>query len=199
MGQRCTSFCFLQAEDGIRDATVTGVQTCCSSDLGPAHHPPAPGAEPGGGRRAAAGGRRARLARAERAGLSMDLNAGSGTEQPPGTTDEASISTGWREPVAPAGARLSHRRRRPSGKPAPLPRELGVSGKLWVGAVAALVVFMVLLFTVPIGDFFDRSEGRFLAWLSGIRTGWLTRRGEVPGRDRSGVAEPHRPVGRDPG
>jgi len=104
----------------------------------------------------------------------MDLNAGSGTEQPPGTTDEASISTGWREPVAPAGARLSHRRRRPSGKPAPLPRELGVSGKLWVGAVAALVVFMVLLFTVPIGDFFDRSEGRFLAWLSGIRTGWLT-------------------------
>src|SRR5438309_3932320 len=26
-------FFFFQAEDGIRDGTVTGVQTCCSSDL----------------------------------------------------------------------------------------------------------------------------------------------------------------------
>src|SRR6478736_4807892 len=26
-------FFFFQAEDGIRDLTVTGVQTCCSSDL----------------------------------------------------------------------------------------------------------------------------------------------------------------------
>src|SRR5438034_9012093 len=28
-------FFFFQAEDGIRDHCVTGVQTCCSSDLGP--------------------------------------------------------------------------------------------------------------------------------------------------------------------
>src|SRR2546427_2075451 len=29
----CISFFFFQAEDGIRDLTVTGVQTVCSSDL----------------------------------------------------------------------------------------------------------------------------------------------------------------------
>src|SRR2546425_8078113 len=28
---------FFQAEDGIRDKLVTGVQTCCSSDLEPIH------------------------------------------------------------------------------------------------------------------------------------------------------------------
>src|SRR2546430_10057652 len=31
-GGTCVCF-FFQAEDGIRDLTVTGVQTCCSSDL----------------------------------------------------------------------------------------------------------------------------------------------------------------------
>src|SRR6266702_605523 len=31
------SFFFFQAEDGIRDGHVTGVQTVCSSDLSPRH------------------------------------------------------------------------------------------------------------------------------------------------------------------
>ena len=80
----------------------------------------------------------------------------------------------WREPVAVPGLRLSRRRRRPSDRPPPLPRELGVSGKLWIAAIVALVAFLIVLFTVPIGASFDRSESRFLVWLSGIRTGWLT-------------------------
>src|SRR2546430_13210392 len=48
MSQLRSAYCdvfFFQAEDGIRDLTVTGVQTLCSSDLPPASRcaqPPAP-------------------------------------------------------------------------------------------------------------------------------------------------------------
>jgi tRNA A-37 threonylcarbamoyl transferase component Bud32 len=79
-----------------------------------------------------------------------------------------------REPTATSGTGLRRRRRRPTGKPPPLPREIGTSGRLWIGAVLLIGVLLILLFTVPIGDAFERGEDRFLAWLSGIRTGWLT-------------------------
>src|SRR5437868_15247332 len=36
IGLVCVVFFFFQAEDGIRDRNVTGVQTWCSSDLAPA-------------------------------------------------------------------------------------------------------------------------------------------------------------------
>jgi tRNA A-37 threonylcarbamoyl transferase component Bud32 len=96
----------------------------------------------------------------------------------PATRTEEEVLPGdharWREPVAAGGVRSTRRRRRPSDKPPPLPHELGASGKLWIAAVVALVAFMVVLFTVPIGTPIERAEGNFLAWLSGIRTGWLT-------------------------
>jgi Lipopolysaccharide kinase (Kdo/WaaP) family len=100
----------------------------------------------------------------------VDVEAGRGVHEP--EVEEGRPR--WREPVALPGLRHTGRRRRPSDKPPPLPRELGMSGKLWVAAIVGLVALLVLLFTVPIGDSFDRVEGRFLAWLSGIRTGWLT-------------------------
>ncbi len=99
--------------------------------------------------------------------MDVDVNAG-GEEILPGDHQR------WREPVAKPGIRTTGRRRRPSDKPPPLPRELGVSGKVWVGVIVALVAFMIVLFTVPIGGSFDRQESKFLAWLAGIRTGWLT-------------------------
>ena len=80
----------------------------------------------------------------------------------------------WRDPVALPGIRSTRRRRRPSGKPPPLPRELGASGKLWIAAIVALIAVMVVIFTVPIGSSIERAEDQFLAWFSGIRTGWLT-------------------------
>jgi tRNA A-37 threonylcarbamoyl transferase component Bud32/membrane-associated phospholipid phosphatase len=80
----------------------------------------------------------------------------------------------WSEPVAVAGLRLGRRRRRPSGKPPPLPREIGVSGKLWIGGLLVIAVFLILVIVLPIGSTLERGEDRFLAWLSGIRTGWLT-------------------------
>jgi len=80
----------------------------------------------------------------------------------------------WREPIALPGLRHTRRRRRPSDKPPPLPRELGLSGHLWTAAIIALAVFLVLLFTLPIGDWFERGENEFLIWMTRFRTGWLT-------------------------
>jgi len=80
----------------------------------------------------------------------------------------------WRDPVALPGVHSTRRRRRPSGKPPPLPRELGASGKIWIAAIIAMFAFLILLFTVPIGSSIERAEDQFLAWLSGVRTGWLT-------------------------
>ena len=125
--------------------------------------------------RAVASGRPAsavagRMAAAAGTGVTMDVDAGTGTDAtPPGDRQR------WREPVALPGLRHTGRRRRPSGKPPPLPRELGVSGKLWVIVhPRAGRVPVVLLFTVPIGPPFERRESQFLIWLSGFRTGWLT-------------------------
>ncbi len=101
----------------------------------------------------------------------MEVDAGT---QAADESGEAGDHLRWRDPVAVPGLRRTSRRRRPSGKPPPLPREYGLSGRLWTVAILALIVFVVLLFTVPIGDWFDHGENRFLIWLSGIRTGWLT-------------------------
>jgi membrane-associated phospholipid phosphatase/tRNA A-37 threonylcarbamoyl transferase component Bud32 len=66
------------------------------------------------------------------------------------------------------------RRRRPSGKPPPLPRELGASGRFWMAAIGSLVVLLILLFTLPIGGWFERTESAFLQWLAGFRADPLT-------------------------
>src|SRR5438094_10623412 len=57
-------FCFFfQAEDGIRDRTVTGVQTCALPiSTGAVRGRPAPRPDPGGARAAGAGGPRPRRA-----------------------------------------------------------------------------------------------------------------------------------------
>ena len=80
----------------------------------------------------------------------------------------------WSEPVAVPGIRHGRRRRRPSGKPPPLPRQLGISGKLWIGGLLLVAVFIVLVLVLPIGSSIERGESRFLVWLSRFRTGWLT-------------------------
>jgi tRNA A-37 threonylcarbamoyl transferase component Bud32 len=107
----------------------------------------------------------------------VDVDAGAGTQagHDAGADDDAlDDHQRWREPVALPGLRHTSRRRRPSDKPPPLPRELGLSGRLWTVAIVALVAFLVLLFTLPIGDWLERSENQFLIWLSGIRTAVLT-------------------------
>lgn len=54
-----------------------------------------------------------------------------------------------RREVEIAGLHLSGRRRRPSGEKAPLPRELGTSGKVWLVGGVAMISLWVSLFAFP--------------------------------------------------
>jgi tRNA A-37 threonylcarbamoyl transferase component Bud32/membrane-associated phospholipid phosphatase len=87
---------------------------------------------------------------------------------------EASMpGDGVRLPVPP-GAR-TRRRRRPSGEPPPLPRQLNRSGKFWLVVAAVAILFCLLL--VPAGGLtlrLDEIEKPILTGLSGLRTRPLT-------------------------
>jgi membrane-associated phospholipid phosphatase/tRNA A-37 threonylcarbamoyl transferase component Bud32 len=74
------------------------------------------------------------------------------------------------------GLHRSKRRRRPTGQPAPLPRELGTAGRFWIGAILVLFLFIIVLIVFSgFGDAFDRRESDFLRWIAERRTGWLNR------------------------
>jgi tRNA A-37 threonylcarbamoyl transferase component Bud32/membrane-associated phospholipid phosphatase len=77
--------------------------------------------------------------------------------------------------IGPRGVIESGRRRRPSGKPPPLPRELGASGKIWIGALVGLVAILFFLIVFQVGGPLERGENAFLRWLAEWRTGGLTR------------------------
>jgi tRNA A-37 threonylcarbamoyl transferase component Bud32/membrane-associated phospholipid phosphatase len=66
-------------------------------------------------------------------------------------------------------------RRRPSGEPPPLPRELGRSGKFWLIMTA---YFLSVLIGVVVfdgfGDVFDRFNTERLLDVAALRTTWLT-------------------------
>jgi membrane-associated phospholipid phosphatase len=65
-------------------------------------------------------------------------------------------------------------RRRPSGEPAPLPREIGRSGRLLV-AFAVLVVITGLFVVVrEVDGVIEQVEGPVVVWFASIRVGWLT-------------------------
>src|SRR5687767_10154930 len=56
------------------------------------------------------------------------------------------------EPPLPAStppkARPGRRRRRPSGEPPPLPRELSTSGRYWLGAAGLVLLLWIVLFSI---------------------------------------------------
>ena len=67
------------------------------------------------------------------------------------------------------------RRRRPSGEPPPLPRNLGVSGRVWVAMAAILVAIVGLVVaSQALASGFDRWNAAALGGVVWIRTGWLT-------------------------
>ena len=74
----------------------------------------------------------------------------------------------------PAAAR-ARRRRRPSGEPPPLPRQLNKSGKFWLMVAGVAVLFCALL--VPSGGLtlrLDEIEGPVLSGLAAVRVDPLT-------------------------
>ncbi len=70
----------------------------------------------------------------------------------------------------------SGKRRRPSGDPPPLPRKLGVSGKVWVALACTLLMILVVIVLSgnTVGFGFDRWNSHILQRFVSIRTGWLT-------------------------
>jgi len=74
----------------------------------------------------------------------------------------------------PAAAR-ARRRRRPSGEPPPLPRQLNKSGKFWLAVAGVAVLFCVLL--IPSGGLtlrLDEIEGPVLSGLATVRVNALS-------------------------
>jgi membrane-associated phospholipid phosphatase/serine/threonine-protein kinase RIO1 len=85
--------------------------------------------------------------------------------------------TGEASSMLPPGQGSSHgakRRRRPSGQPPPLPRELGAAGRFWIGAILVLIILIALVIVFnSVQGAFNRQEGRILRWMAERRTGWL--------------------------
>jgi membrane-associated phospholipid phosphatase len=91
------------------------------------------------------------------------------------------------EPASRNAAASSDLRRRPSGEPPPLPRELGRSGRL-LAAFALLILVVGVLVVVRGADAtLERLESPFMVWLADLRTSGLTSVMELV--DRLGQAE----------
>jgi membrane-associated phospholipid phosphatase/tRNA A-37 threonylcarbamoyl transferase component Bud32 len=67
---------------------------------------------------------------------------------------------------------VHHRQRRPTGAPPPLPKAIGLTGKLWVAAVLVLVVSGTIWLHATTGPL-DRLDVVFIRFVSAVRTGWL--------------------------
>ena len=75
----------------------------------------------------------------------------------------------------PAAVERGRRRRRPSGEPPPLPRNLGVSGHVWLTMLVLLVlVGAAALRFEPLLELANRIDGVILRLIAGWRTSALT-------------------------
>jgi membrane-associated phospholipid phosphatase len=91
------------------------------------------------------------------------------------TTEAVGANLETVEPRTTAGGDSSaRRRRRPTGAKPPLPRHLGLSGKVWLLAVLAGMVLVVLATLDPVQRFGERGDAAILRWLADIRTAWLS-------------------------
>ena len=91
-------------------------------------------------------------------------------------SDAAGASSGRGRSVTPEqGAPNAGKRRRPSGAPPPLPRQLGVSGWVWVALTASFIAIIMLAVAFQsLGNEFERWEVAVLRRVADARTGWLT-------------------------
>jgi tRNA A-37 threonylcarbamoyl transferase component Bud32/membrane-associated phospholipid phosphatase len=74
-----------------------------------------------------------------------------------------------------AGVSRSRKRRRPSGTPPPLPRNIRASGRLWLIAASIVALIWMILFTVEdSGVWMSHRDFALLQELAKIRSDWLT-------------------------
>jgi hypothetical protein len=77
--------------------------------------------------------------------------------------------------LVPPAIRRGRRRRRPSGAPPPLPRSIGVTGRIWLVASAALIVWLIFLETSEAARrVTDQVDAAILRQFARLRTEWLT-------------------------
>ncbi len=67
---------------------------------------------------------------------------------------------------------VHHRQRRPTGAPPPLPKTIGVTGKLWLGAMLVVVVSGSVWLHFATGPL-DRVDAPIIRAVTAVRTGWL--------------------------
>lgn len=81
-----------------------------------------------------------------------------------------------RGPLTTPAVRTATPRRRPSGEPPPLPRELGRSGKLFLLVVLYFCIALIGFLLFPtLESVFERMDHTVQAWLTGDRTDGGTR------------------------
>src|SRR2546421_363211 len=84
-------------------------------------------------------------------------------------------ASGSRSAAAERDARGAGKRRRPSGEPPPLPRKLGVSGRVWLAlALGLLTTLGVFLISTGLAAPVERWESAALRLVASVRTGLLT-------------------------
>src|SRR5436190_527652 len=77
--------------------------------------------------------------------------------------------------VRPGTARRTRRERRPTGAPPPLPRNIGASGKLWLGLITYVAISCIVFLRYgPFLKISDQVDTWWLQQVAVIRTPWLT-------------------------
>lgn len=101
---------------------------------------------------------------------SVTQRAHTGGDGPPPLRSDLS-GIGEQRQLRLAGITVAGRRRRPSGEKPPLPRELHLSGKIWLGTAVVVVLVWASLFTFPATtDFWFRVDHAILRWLADLRS-----------------------------
>ena len=91
------------------------------------------------------------------------------------TVDDVTRATPVDVVSGPPTARRSHRRRRPTGAPPPLPRSIGTTGTAWIAAAAVLVILSVVAMSFEgAGRLVNQVDAAILRQFAGLRTEWLT-------------------------
>jgi tRNA A-37 threonylcarbamoyl transferase component Bud32/membrane-associated phospholipid phosphatase len=91
--------------------------------------------------------------------------------------------------AAPPSRPVQRRRRRPTGAPPPLPRDIGLTGKLWLAGLILLLVWVVAsLVWTPSLRATDRVDAAILRAIATARTEWLSALARFVDRVGSGWA-----------